>query len=246
MLAALVFVLAAASLAAREVPFLSGRVVDEGGFFSSAGLESIEDRLVSLEQRGAAQMAVLTVDSLEGDPLEDYSMRVVETWQLGDAERDDGLLLLISRQERALRLEVGYGLEDQITDAHARRILDRIVTPAFRAREFDQGVLAAVDAVDALLQGQEVPALADEEPVTGWRVLLVIGLFLLPLLVVFIVMVTLGARLARGSRDWSSRGGWSIPISLGSGRSYSSGSSFGGGFSGGGGSFGGGGASGGW
>jgi uncharacterized protein len=227
---------------AAEVPYLSGHVVDQGGFFSAAGKGRIEERLAQLEARGAAQMAVLTVDSLDGEPVEDYSIRVAETWQLGDRARDNGVLMVISRQERSLRLEVGYGLEAEVPDARARRILDRLVTPAFRAGDFDDGVLAAIDAVDALLQGEEVAALSEES--TSPLHPLFAFFSWLPFLLFWLVVVRIVVRRRRGS-EWSSRRGWLPPIVFGG--SGSRGGGFrGGGFSGGGGSFGGGGASGGW
>lgn len=228
-----------ALLAEAEVPFLSGRVVDQAEFFSDS--ERIEARLAELEETTGVQMAVLTVDQLDGAPVEDFAIRVAETWELGSAERDDGLLMVISRQERALRLEVGYGLEDRITDAHARRILDRLVTPAFRAGDFDDGVLSAIEAVGSLLQGMEVQQLADEtgSPGIPCIVPLVLGWF------VFVLVFRMIARRRRG-KAWSSNGGWLPPIIIGSGSGRSSGGWSGGGFSGGGGSFGGGGASGGW
>lgn len=239
---ALAIVLAvAAPAAAREVPFLSGRVVDEAEILSPQAEQSLDTRLEQLEGQTGAQVVVLTVPSLEGDPLEDYALRVADTWKLGGAERDDGVLMLIARDDRQMRLEVGYGLEGTIPDILAGRILDQAVRPRFREGDFDAGVAAGVDKVAALIRGEQPEAVLPEPasrgvPIAGCLPALVwiFLIFLLPMLLgrkrrrfrVFGLPIVVG-----GFSGGGSRGGW------GGG---------GGGFSGGGGSFGGGGASSSW
>ena len=120
--------------------------------------ERIEAKLADLEQRTGAQVAVLTVDSLEGDSIEDYAVRVFQTWKLGRKGVDDGVLFVVARQERRMRIEVGYGLEDRLTDARSRQILDDIVRPHFRAGNFAAGIEAGVDAIVAAIQGAPLPA----------------------------------------------------------------------------------------
>ena len=116
----LLMVFLVASLSALEVPALKGRVNDGAGIFSSSEIQALEQKLASLEASGAVQMAVLTVKSLEGDSLEDFSIRTVDKWKLGDDGRDNGVLLLLALEERKVRLEVGYGLEGDLTDAKKR------------------------------------------------------------------------------------------------------------------------------
>jgi uncharacterized protein len=153
-LASLAVTLLAASLAlALAVPSLRGRVNDDAGLMSEGAEARIDAKLEALENDTGAQVAVLTITSLQGEVLEDYSLRVAETWGLGRAEEDDGALLLIAKNDRKMRLEVGYGLEPVLSDVLSRRILDQILRPAFRAGDFDGGIERAVDAIDGLVRG---------------------------------------------------------------------------------------------
>jgi uncharacterized protein len=145
---------------ALEVPYLAGRVNDQANLLDDDFENRLDDRLRKLEEDTGAQVVVLTIPSLEGDSLEDFSMRVVETWKLGRAGADNGVLILIARDERRMRIEVGYGLEPVLTDAQAGRIIDRLMSPRFRAGDFDGGVDAAVEAVSSAIRGEpvELPA----------------------------------------------------------------------------------------
>lgn len=148
----------AVAAAEKPVPFLSGRVVDEAGMIPADVRQRIEQKLAAFEQRTGIQVAVLTVDSLDGAPIEDYSMRVVETWKLGKKGKDNGVLLLVSKQDRKLRIEVGYGLEGQLTDLKSGRITDNVIRPDFQKGDFGAGIEHGVDAILAALGGGEVPA----------------------------------------------------------------------------------------
>lgn len=148
--------LLAGSAAGREVPYLSGRVNDTAGMLSEGMRQQLEEKLAAFEKETGAQVAVLTIESLDGEVLEDYSERVASTWKLGRKGVDDGVLFLISKADRKMRLEVGYGLEGKLTDAQSRRILDNLVRPRFREGGFDAGVLAGVDATIGTLRGQDV------------------------------------------------------------------------------------------
>ncbi|MDH3402066.1 MAG: TPM domain-containing protein [Acidobacteriota bacterium] len=155
---------------ALEVPYLSGRVTDLAEMLSPEAEARLDARLERLEDAAGSQLAVLTIPSLEGESLEDFSLRVAETWGLGRADADDGALLLIARDDRKMRLEVGYGLEAILTDAYSRRILDEILQPHFRAGDFDGGVERAVDAAAALIEGNDIlppPAAAGEPAAEG-------------------------------------------------------------------------------
>ena len=149
--------------AARDVPFLDGRVNDRAGMLSSAAEQQIETVLAALERDEGAQVAVLTIDSLAGDSIEAFSLRVVDTWKLGRDQVDDGALLLLVRDDRKMRLEVGYGLEGAIPDLTGRRILDEVMRPRFRRGDFDGGVMQAVETIAGLVRGE----LALPEPQAG-------------------------------------------------------------------------------
>ncbi len=142
---------------AVEVPYLTGRVNDYAGMVPAEARGRIESKLADLEKATTAQVAVLTVPSLDGEPLEDFSMKVAEAWKLGQKGRDNGVLLLSAKQDRKMRLEVGYGLEESLTDATCRRILDGSVRPHFRAGDYGGGIEAGVDAVIATIEGKAVP-----------------------------------------------------------------------------------------
>jgi len=152
-LAALLTSSLSVSALALDVPNLSGRVNDYADLLSPAAEARIEQTLATLEQDEGAQVVVLTIDSLDAEQLEEYSLRVAETWKLGREEQDDGALLLIAKNDRKMRIEVGYGLEPVLTDVMSRRVLDQVLRPRFRAGDFDGGVERAVDAVDGLIRG---------------------------------------------------------------------------------------------
>ena len=138
------------------MPYLAGRVNDQANLLDDGFEGQLEERLRLLEEETGAQVAVLTIPSLEGDPLEDFSMRVVETWKLGRADADNGVLILIARDERRMRIEVGYGLEGVLTDAQSGRIIDTLMAPRFREGDFNGGVGAAVEAVSSAIRGEPV------------------------------------------------------------------------------------------
>jgi len=171
--------LLAAALAAREVPFHSGRVVDEAGLLSAEAGARLDKRLAALEQETGAHVAVLTIPGLEGEVLEDYSLRVAETWKLGRQDVDDGVLLLVARDDRRMRLEVGYGLEGRLTDLQSHVILDDILQPAFRRGDYEGGLEQGVEAVATALRGGEVVAPAATASSTGtWLHALILALML--------------------------------------------------------------------
>jgi uncharacterized protein len=147
---------AAPSLLARDVPYLSGHVNDTAGMIPVEVRDRLENKLADLEKQTGAQVAVLTIGSLDGEVLEDYSLKVAQTWKLGRKGVDDGVLLLIAKGERKMRIEVGYGLEGKLTDAQCRRILDDVVRPAFRNGDFGGGVETGVDAITGTIQGKDV------------------------------------------------------------------------------------------
>lgn len=177
---------------ALNVPELSGRVNDYANLVSPATEARIDALLAQLERDKGTQVAVLTIDSLEGEPLEDYSLRIAEAWKLGRADEDDGALLLIAKNDRKMRLEVGYGLEPVLSDVLSRRILDQVLRPSFRAGDFDGGIERAVEAVDGLIRGTSTlpaPSAVDTQADLPPRIFgLLWLLFLMPF--VFVVVGT--------------------------------------------------------
>lgn len=221
---------------ALEVPPLEARVMDQAGLLDAERRKALEAELAAHERQTGHQLAVLTIKSLEGEPIEDYSMRVVEAWKLGHAKEDNGLLLLVAIADRKVRIEVGYGLEGEVPDALAGRIIRNVITPSFRSGDFAGGIERAMRALMQASAGKKVDLPergATSAPKTSalWPLLMFVLMFLvLPLLARrgglggFIMLGGLGGGFGRGHGGF---GG-------------------GGGFSGGGGGFGGGGASGNW
>jgi len=148
-------VLGTALVAELEVPFLGGRVNDLAGLLAPEVEVRIETTLRALAEETGSQVAVLTVPNLEGEGVEDFSLRVVETWQLGHREGNAGALLLIARDDRKMWIEVGYGLEGSLTEARTRRILEDILRPYFRIGDFEGGVEEAVEAISGLIRGED-------------------------------------------------------------------------------------------
>ncbi|MBB5347227.1 TPM domain-containing protein [Desulfoprunum benzoelyticum] len=139
---------------ALEIPPLKGRVNDYAAMLAPATVDQLERSLTAFEQEQSTQIVVLTVASLEGDSLEDFSLRVAETWKIGRQGLDNGALLLVARDDRKIRIEVGYGLEGRLTDLTAGRIIRDVITPQFRNGSFDQGVINGVSVMMAAVKGE--------------------------------------------------------------------------------------------
>lgn len=139
---------------AAEIPALKGRVNDYAGMLSAATKTSLEQKLAALETSDSTQIVVLTIPSLQGDSLNDYSLRVVENWKIGQQQFDNGALLLVSKEDRKIRIEVGYGLEGVLTDLLAGRIIGSFITPDFKKGEFDKGITKGVDAMIGAVKGE--------------------------------------------------------------------------------------------
>jgi len=166
---------------ALDVPPLQGRVNDYAGLLSPATRGQLELVLTSLEASDSTQIVVLTIESLTGDSLEDFSLRVVEQWKIGQQGLDNGVLLLISRDDRKIRIEVGYGLEGKLTDLTAGRIIRNIISPHFSQGNFDQGVIDGVGAIVAAVRGQfsaeDIPQTAADKPDVGGLLTMMICFF---------------------------------------------------------------------
>src|SRR4029450_5890873 len=142
---ALVICWAVAAAADVAVPPLSGRVVGQTGTLSSGDIRSLTQTLKSLEARKGSQIAVLIVPTTAPETIEQYSIRVAEVWKIGRKKIDDGALLVVAKNDRHLRIEVGYGLEGSLTDATTRRVIDEVITPKFKAGAFAGGVRAGIE-----------------------------------------------------------------------------------------------------
>ena len=141
----LALIFAAEAADARPVPKLRSRITDEGGFLSGADRFRLDQRLAAYEAETGHQFVLLTVDSLDGDPIEDFSIRVADEWKIGAKGRDDGLILILAKQDRKSRIEVGPGLQGAIPDVIANRILDDVLKPKLKAGENAAGIFAAFD-----------------------------------------------------------------------------------------------------
>jgi uncharacterized protein len=119
--------------------------------------QALESRLAAFEQGTGHQIAVLTIPSLEGDALEDFSIRVAESWKIGTKGFDNGAILLIAQKERKLRIEVGYGLEGVLPDAIANRIIGEVIVPRFRENDYAGGIEAGINAILQVAKGESLP-----------------------------------------------------------------------------------------
>jgi uncharacterized protein len=251
---------------AAELPKLTGRLVDNAGMIDPADEAALVQKLEAFEKKSSDQIVVATVDSLGGEEIEPYANRLFREWHLGQAGEDNGILLLVAKTDRKMRIEVGYGLEGTLTDLHSKLIIENTMLPAFRAGDFPGGISRAVDDIIMVLEGNaaelearykrnQPSALEDVD----WLAVLFVALFLTIFvggMAMAILPPIFGKKIGRNRYRWLGMdiavgGGSSSGWSSGSSSGWSSGrgggwSSGGGGFSGGGGSSGGGGASGSW
>lgn len=243
---------AVAALAqAPTFPALSGRVVDAASILDAAQRAALEQKLKAHEDKTTDQVVVASVPSLGGGDIEDYANRLYRHWQLGQKDKNNGVLLLVAPNERKVRIEVGYGLEGALTDALSKLIITTAIAPRFKTGDFAGGLNAGVDAIVSILTGdaeewqRRAKVRSDETSIDPLLALVIfLGLFVL---VVWLVSGGGGPRRAHRTR----RGRWitvGVPTGGGWGGGWSGGGGWdgGGGFSGGGGSSGGGGASGSW
>jgi len=246
----------------KEVPALTTRVTDQAGMLDASQRQRLEAVLAEYEQKTGSQIAVLLVKSTEPEAIEQYSIRVTDAWKLGRKGVDDGVLLVVARDNpsalRRLRIEAGRGVQGVLTDAQSKRILQDTIAPHFRQNHYYEGLVAGVGAIATLLNKESFPVPAQQPqqqrqaadgggfPMSA-IIALVVGFWLLRSM--FRPKRGRSIRSHRGHSNW---GGAASGFILGSmingiGRGGGSGGGFGGGgFSGGGGSFDGGGASGDW
>jgi uncharacterized protein len=271
----LLLVCTANALAAADFPSLTGRVVDAASLLPEDVQQQLEQQLEQHEQETSNQVVVVTLPSLQGYAIDDYGYQLGRHWGIGQAERDNGVLLIVAPNEREVRIEVGYGLEGVLTDAGSHAIIEDVILPQFRDNHYEAGILQGVNAILGTLQGSYEPVA--RRPAIDHNILFML----------FIFIISIGERFASlfssrlvsagvlggiaGVIGWLLLGSLAIGLAMaffvalfhfftaggggpGSSRGYGnsrsggfgSGGGFGGGFGGGGGSFGGGGASGRW
>lgn len=256
---------------AVEIPPLHGRVNDTAGLLTEDVTTRLTTRLAAHERATGVQLAILTIDSLQGESIEDYSIRVVETWKLGKKGEDKGVLLLVAKTDRKARIEVGYGLEGALPDITAGQIIRNVLAPEFRRGAYAVGISQAVEAIIGKTGGMAEPGATEnltgsdrgDKPgetavaqksrptgIIGFALSLIFGLVKFAFFAVFVIVILIvvflnggGGRRGRGGGGFYVGGGGLGGGGWGGG---SSGGFGGGGFSGGGGGFGGGGASGDW
>jgi uncharacterized protein len=156
-----------AALVARAdvaVPALTARVIDLTGTLSGSAVNRLESELQALEARKGSQIAVLIVPTTQPEDIEQYGIRVADQWKLGRKGADDGAILIVAKDDRRVRIEVGYGLEGALPDATANRILDEIVKPHFKVGDYDGGVEAGIAQMIAVVNGEHLP-----EPDRRWE-----------------------------------------------------------------------------
>jgi uncharacterized protein len=238
-------------LAALDVPPLRGHVNDYANMLSPSTLHSLEYLLTEFEKNESTQIVILTIPSLQGAVLEEFSIKVAEKWKIGQKKLDNGVIFLVSKNDRKMRIEVGYGLEGKLTDLLAGRIIDNDIKPFFKKGDYDAGISAGAHAIIRAVKGEySAAAPAQEEKQDFWMGTAIIAISVFGgmglIIIIIIILAIKFPHLASGGGDSSyssSSSSSSSSYSSDSGGSSSSSSSD---FSGGGGDFGGGGASGDW
>jgi uncharacterized protein len=145
------------AIAQVAVPPLTGRVVDLTATLDATQKATLEQTLAAFEEKKGTQIAVLLVPTTQPETIEQYSLRVAEQWKIGRKKVDDGAILVVAKNDRALRIEVGYGIEGALTDVTAHRIIDEVITPAFRQGNFYEGINAGIGRIIGVLDGEPLP-----------------------------------------------------------------------------------------
>lgn len=231
---------------AFTIPELLDPVVDQAGLIDPSVAEKLSRALRSINEKGGPQLTIFTVDSIGDLPIEEASIRVSKAWKLGTAKKDNGILLMVAKKEHRIRIEVGQGVEGDLTDAYSRRIIDDVMVPLFREGHTSEAFLLGVDGI---LKRMNPPILLEDyltvhrskkvKLQADWVHWVVFGC------IFFLFLFGGGGRRGRGSSVASDIALGALLGSLGGG-GRSSGGGGGGGWSGGGGGFSGGGASGSW
>ncbi len=260
------------SLAQQAIPLLSGRVIDQTETLTASEIGALDQTLRNFEARKGSQFVVLIVPSTQPESIEQFAIRVADQWKIGRKKIDDGVILIVAKSDRKLRIEVGYGLEGALTDATSKRIIDQVIVPRFKQQDFYGGISSGVDTIIGVIDGEGLPPPIQDRSIGEDDIRQSLPIIFIVALVLGHILRSMLGRLP-GSlvtsgfvavMAWFIFGAVSMVIfagvagllisllGIGIGRrgfgGYSSGggSGGGGGFSGGGGGFGGGGSSGRW
>jgi uncharacterized protein len=234
LVALLALLLVGSVFAQPKFPALSGIVVDEAGMLNTATNAQLSEYLLGHQRATGNQVVVVTVADLQGYEIADYGYQLGRHWGIGEQGKDNGVLLIVAKTERKVRIEVGYGFEGDLTDAISSNIIHAVILPQFKLGQFPKGILLGSKSIVEALGGQYQMRKAAKKKAAGNNFSAVIF--------IVIVLLNIGGGMFGGGRRRGTRSMF-IPGGFGGGRSSGG---FGGGFSGGGGGFGGGGASGGW
>jgi len=192
--AALILMLATSAFA-MEVPAYKGYVNDLAGMMSPATRQALETQLAELNRSDSTQVAVLTVPSLDGDDLSSFSIRVTDAWKIGQKDADNGVLLLVSKADRKIRIEVGYGLEGVLTDVLSGQIITNVIGPRFKAGDFDGGFVDGVAAISGAVRGEYTAAPTKQRRSSRRGVL---PLIVIPMIAFIALTEMFGKRRRRG------------------------------------------------
>lgn len=228
------------SQAELNFPKLTGQVVDGADLLSATAEKQLAQQLAAHQNATSNQVVVVTLNDLQGYSIEEYGYQLGREWGIGQKDQNNGVLLIIAKAERKVRIEVGYGLEGTLTDAISANIIHTVIRPAFKKAQFEQGISAGATAIVEALGGQYTMKQARKKrDASGLTWLFFAAIIFWPIITPFLPSSFLNQRISGG------RGRHGYGSGMGGG--FGSGGGFGGGgFGGGGGGFGGGGASGGW
>jgi uncharacterized protein len=255
--ALLILCFSSAIAVALDFPALSGRVVDQAGVMTAASKADVEAKSKALEDKSSIQLVVATVKSLQGSDIETYANQLFRSWKLGEAKKNNGVLLLVAPNEHKVRIEVGYGLEGTLTDALSSVIISSAIIPRFKTGDYSGGIERGVDGIISVLSGdtadwQPKPNVRTEDASSTFDMLVPILFFVIMIFIIWYLVRHAGGGPPSGGAGRRGSGG-PIFIPYGGGGwggggwgGGGGGGGFGGGFSGGGGWSGGGGASGSW
>jgi uncharacterized protein len=192
----LTVLLVALTVHATEVPYLAGRVNDVAGILSNSTHAELESLLKTHEDSTSNQVAVLIIPGLEGESLEEFSIKVAETWKLGQKGKDNGVLLLVARDDRKVRIEVGRGLEGDLTDQTSGMIIRHEIVPRFRDGDYDAGVRAGVIAILSAIKGSYAPEADEGLGEMGGRIVAFL------IFIVVVGLFTIIALVSKGFASW--------------------------------------------
>ena len=208
------------------VPPLQGRVQDLTETLTAEEKTILEQKLADFEKTKGSQVVVLIVPSTEEEAIEQFSIRVAEAWKIGRKGVDDGVILLVAKSDKKLRIEVGYGLEGALPDAICKRIIDEQIVPRFRAGKFAEGITAGVDSILQRINGEPLPApfVSNSQDLTGipWTMQLIVTAFLSIFIIVgslvpsavnkFLCILPVAAGLAAAVAGYVVGGHWIVAV----------------------------------